>query len=739
MVTEELLEKTKKKLDAYNVVWNSQSKNSAGSMPIGNGDITANVWAEADGTVSFYVGKTDTWSEATRLLKLGKVNVQIFPNPFREQSAFCQTLRLRESEILIRSQQEKNSVTLRIWVDANYPVIRMEAEGHEDFEIQVTSQVWRKNPQEIWEEKEPQQANNWNFFHSPMAVPAESADVLLEKDDGIGWYHRNEISPYQEMLYWQNAGEFYREEEEPYKNRTFGACIKGKELLKENPTTLRGKGRKSYACSIYAHTAMTDSAEAWEHELWRVMEADEQDMEQARRRHLAWWEAFWNRSWVFISGDKDAETVTRGYLLQRYMQAIEGRGAYPIKFNGGTLTFDYQGENADHRDWGAPYWFQNTRLLYWNMLASGDFDMMLPFFSMYHKALPLQQKITGKYYNHEGAFFPETTNFFGAYPLLDFYWNDLSKHMEPEPRNNYVKYYWQGGLELSAMMLEYYEYTGEKDFLREIAIPFAEQIVYFYDCHFKRGIEGYMKITPTHALETYWDGVCNPAEQIAGLRAVIGKLLSVDSGKKDLPDLTTKDQRARWERIYKSLPKIPVGSVNGKRCIKAAEEYGTNRYNMENPELYPVFPYKLYGVGKEELETAVNTYWNKQSTFCFCWSQNGIHAAYLGLTEEAKAAVISHFSNTEESVRFPAFWAKGNDWMPDLDNGGSAMSAVQAMLLQWDGKEPIVLPAWPREWSVECKLHGPEQRVVYIEYETGREVKVEVQEKEAYRKEEHYE
>ena len=36
-------------LDRCNVVWDSPSKNSSGSMPIGNGDIGLNTWVEENG------------------------------------------------------------------------------------------------------------------------------------------------------------------------------------------------------------------------------------------------------------------------------------------------------------------------------------------------------------------------------------------------------------------------------------------------------------------------------------------------------------------------------------------------------------------------------------------------------------------------------------------------------------------------------------------------------------------
>ncbi|HOY57489.1 MAG TPA: hypothetical protein PK640_05035 [Verrucomicrobiota bacterium] len=73
------------------------------------------------------------------------------------------------------------------------------------------------------------------------------------------------------------------------------------------------------------------------------------------------------------------EIVTRGYTLQRFLQACAGHGALPIKFNGSLFTVEVPGQfEPDYRQWGGCYWFQNTRLPYWPMLASGDFDLVQP-------------------------------------------------------------------------------------------------------------------------------------------------------------------------------------------------------------------------------------------------------------------------------------------------------------------------------------------------------------------------
>jgi hypothetical protein len=47
-----------------------------------------------------------------------------------------------------------------------------------------------------------------------------------------------------------------------------------------------------------------------------------------------------------------------------------------------------------------------------------------------------------------------------------------------------------------------------------------------------------------------------------------------------------------------------------------------------------------------------------------------------------------------------------------MDHGGSAMTGLQDMLLQIDGKRILLLPAWPPDWDVDFKLHAPEQTTV---------------------------
>jgi hypothetical protein len=61
--------------DPYVESWTSPGSGSGGSMPLGNGDLAANVWAEPSGEICLYLAKSDARSENCRLLKLGRVRL----------------------------------------------------------------------------------------------------------------------------------------------------------------------------------------------------------------------------------------------------------------------------------------------------------------------------------------------------------------------------------------------------------------------------------------------------------------------------------------------------------------------------------------------------------------------------------------------------------------------------------------------------------------------------------------
>jgi hypothetical protein len=314
---------------------------------------------------------------------------------------------------------------------------------------------------------------------------------------------------------------------------------------------------------------------------------------------------------------------------------------------------------------------------------------------MYLDALPLARDRVRVYYGHEGACFPETMHFWGTPCTGDFGWG----HPGPETQNPYIRRYWQGGLELTAMLLERHDFTGDREFLRSTLLPLAVPIVEFFDRHWKRGSDGKILFDPAQSLET-WHEAVDPLPEIAGLRDLLPRLLALPE------DLVPEERRAAWRRLLGEVPAVPRG---------------------ENPELYAVFPYALYGAGRPDLELARATYEVRANRHNMGWCQDSIQAACLGLGGEAARLVAARAARKHAGSRFPAFWGPNFDWVPDQDHGSNILTTLQRMLLQWDGRRILVLPAWPRGWDADFRLHAPLRTTVQGAVRGGKLVDLKVE------------
>ena len=113
--------------DRYNVAWDSPSKDRSGSMPSGTA-ISPSTLGRTQWRFAVLYRQVRACSENRQLLKLGRIRVKFSPIPFAKGSPFKQELRLRHGEIVITAGQEA-PIEVRLWVDANRPVIELEASG----------------------------------------------------------------------------------------------------------------------------------------------------------------------------------------------------------------------------------------------------------------------------------------------------------------------------------------------------------------------------------------------------------------------------------------------------------------------------------------------------------------------------------------------------------------------------------------------------------------------------------
>lgn len=718
-------------ISGYHIVWNTQSENSSGSMPCGGGDTGMNVWVE-NGDILFYFSRSGAFDEHNTLLKLGRVRIRLHPNPFEGES-FSQELKLEDGHILIKGRQGDIAADVRIWADVFNPVINVDIVNNRKLKAEVCYENWRYRDRPLRKGESNQNSYKWA---APEGLVTKKDEISFD-GDRILFYHRNTGETiFDVAVEQQGLGEVKGRLYNPLENLTFGGFVEGKGLKPAGTSSGVYAGtdyeawklesrqpQKDIRIKIQLHTAQSERAEDWKQALYKPLSSD-------LKRNVAWWRNFWERSYIHIqpAHDKDkGYEVGRNYQLFRYMLACNAYGQYPTKFNGGLFTCDpvhvdtVSRFTPDFRKWGGGvHTAQNQRLVYFPMLKSGDTDMMTSQFEFYKRLLPAAELRSRVYWGHEGACFTEQMENFGLPNPSEYGWKrpgDFDKGME---YNAWLEYQWDTALEFCFMIMESNRYTG-----RDITeyMPLIESTLIFFDEHYRylakqRGQkalneEGKLVLYPGSACETY-KMAYNATSTIAALQTVGSRLLELLRTQPDT--MKTK----YFTEFMRTIPDIRLREIDGHRAIAPAWLWERIN-NTESPQLYPVFPWGMYGVGKPGLDIALNTWRYDQDVIHFRshtgWKQDAIWAARLGLVEEAKD--LSDKKLESSGTRFPAFWGPGYDWTPDHNWGGSGMIALQEMLMQTDDDKILLLPCWDKSRDVHFKLHAPRHTTVECKLEKG--------------------
>ncbi len=879
-------------MDRFRLAWDEAKDDPRSSLPLGNGDIGLNVWVDRKGDLLFYIGKTDSWGDNGRLLKVGKIRFHLVPPPGGKGTPIRQELRLADGTFRFSLGKGKDARKGRVWVDANHPVVLVEFQGEKPFSVEARLEPWRtrREPLPSLEVSDVLlDRSKPGRMHAPCIVEPDT--ILPSHPRGIGWYHFN-VKSVGPAITGRIQGTEGLKRPDPLLHRIFGGLVLAEGGKRRDPSTLVTPPAKTQVFSVHILTLHPSTPKKWLAALdEQAARVESEPLKERRRNHEAWWRAFWNRSWIqvtrrtdtpapslvpssphplragesqgggnrfpgvlgrvsvfetplsseeiarlaaagpgpalsprrgllgswshprrgvlpipkggqppsltleawillsgkgggvgrildritpggrdgflldtwpgrslrfiaghrvllkkkciepgkwthvaavvdsnkgllllYLNGEEAArmeipdETflVSRAYALQRYVTACAGRGKFPIKFNGSIFTVPWPGRpgDADYRRWGPGYWWQNTRLPYTPLCASGDFEMMSPLFRMYlERILPVAKYRTRLYFGHGGAFLPECVYFWGDVFSESYGWKPWSERKDKLQVNRYHKWEWVSGPELVHMMLDYYEYTLDETFLRKKVLPAARDILAFFDEHYGRNEKGKLVMHPAQALETWWD-CTDPMPETAGLRAVTKRLLS-------LPErLSTPADRAFWRKVLAETPPLPTRKVDGTVMLAPAARFAMKR-NIENPELYAVFPFALIGVGRPGLELGIQALHHRWNRGASGWRQDDIFMACLGLAEEARRNLAARAGRWNRESRFPGFFGPNYDWVPDQDHGGVLMKALQAMILQPVGPKLFLLPALPPGWDVDFKLHAPFRTTIRGRTEKG--------------------
>lgn len=702
-------------IDNYNVTWKEKSKIASDAMPLGNGKTGALVSVIENGHIWVSVRHIDAWSEAHRLLKLGDIEIEITPNPFDIE--FEQKLVMSQATVYLKGA---NGFESKIWIDANNEVIHLENNSKKEFQVNVKLHSWRNKPKIIIET---------NLKGIPGGVE-ESADVIVNNDtNALIWYHRNSTTKAFDWTIKALEIEKPKKLHNVLENRTFGAAVSGENMTSISKTEIESNFQKENHLKIHTSNQQVENVNTWLEDL-KVNTGNKLNLKKNWKNHENWWSNFWDSSFIQISGSKDAETTSAGYAYTMYLNAMAGEGEFPIIWNGSMFApnlsevpqrnhtgFKYF-KDPDYRSWGNLMLHQNVRLPYYSMNAAGQFDFTQPFLDVYTRGFQLMKDHTKAVFGHEGTVIRESTTLWGV--IAPGVYGIKREGLEPgQQASEWHRTHWNAGLEVAWYMSEHYDYTQNEKFAKDTFIPFANEIVKFFDVHWQHR-DGKLYFPDIHVLETF-RRADNPMPIVAGLRCVLQRLL-------ELPQyMTTASERKYWTDVLSRVPEIPTRVRNGKTILANAMVINSKKVNVEVAELYSVFPYHLYGVGLPELEMAQETYKNRTTLVNDVggknpewapghirggWHPESIMAAMVGLTDSVQKEVIWALHRPVPEQRFPGFFKSTHDGTPDVQHSSVAATALQRMILQDVNDKIVIMPAWPKDWNCNFKLYAKKNTIV---------------------------
>ncbi|HEX7261699.1 MAG TPA: DUF5703 domain-containing protein, partial [Luteolibacter sp.] len=297
-------------VEKQDVTWDSPSTDAKGSMPLGNGDIGINAWVEPSGDLLLLVGKSDSFDEFNRLLKLGRIRIQTTPALFQPGQSSTQTLRLEDGSIAISTPTAK----LRLWVDANHPVVQVDCTAAQPIEAKVILENWRKENRALGQEGPnpsvaSSAAGNW-----PDKLRVNADTILPAKPGQLAWCHHNVESQWKKNLEHQALGDEVAKGKDPILDRSFGALIRSGDFKASSATELATpKAVAAFSVQIVPLTTFVPSPEAWLAQAEKTAEAVPADTRARFAAHTTWWHDFWNRSWIQLTNDTTRPVATTTY------------------------------------------------------------------------------------------------------------------------------------------------------------------------------------------------------------------------------------------------------------------------------------------------------------------------------------------------------------------------------------------------------------------------------------------
>jgi hypothetical protein len=245
------------------------------------------------------------------------------------------------------------------------------------------------------------------------------------------------------------------------------------------------------------------------------------------------WKSIWDKSLMDYGNDY---LNNLWHLTMFYANASQG-GKYPGRFNNGLW-----GWSRDVQNWNF-YFHWNQQQLCWPLNAAGHHGLVDSYLNFRYNSLPQAKKDARELFKSDGAFISDVTERRG--------YNSSGEKINHTPIAEIALDFWRQ-----------YQFTGDRKFLQEKALPFIVEAARFYETILEKESDGLYHAREGSGYEG-WIKLKDGLTELVYARALFSaSLAALKISGTDLPEA------AKWKDILDNLAPLPAIAA-GTEAISA--------------------------------------------------------------------------------------------------------------------------------------------------------------------------